>query len=263
MKYTKISIITIVINDNTNISETIDSVITQNYKNLEYIIIDGDSSDGTQEIIKNYGNKITKFISEPDKGIADAFNKGTMIASGNIIGFLNSGDTYNSNVLDFVNKYYIKNNFNVLCGSINNYEGDDCINTQFSKPDKLKYRMSINHPATFIRTEIIKLVNGFDTNLKYAMDYDLLLKIYTTGINFHTVKDILVNMQLGGMSSCLNTIKEVKIIKEKHLGGFKYKYVVYYWLTYFIYIASIGLKRITPRVHYYLKRRYWKHPLDL
>ena len=90
----KISIITVVWNNKETIKDAIDSVLSQTYKNIEYIIVDGASSDGTVDIIKGYGDKITKFISEPDKGLYDAMNKGLSLATGDIVGILNSDDFY-------------------------------------------------------------------------------------------------------------------------------------------------------------------------
>ncbi|MBT5491206.1 glycosyltransferase, partial [bacterium] len=90
----KISIITVSWNSQETIKDTIDSVLSQTYQNIEYIIIDGASIDGTVKIVQSYGDKITKFVSEPDKGLYDAMNKGVALATGNIIGMLNSDDLY-------------------------------------------------------------------------------------------------------------------------------------------------------------------------
>ena len=101
----KISIITVVLNGEETIQNTIDSVLVQTYQNIEYIIIDGSSTDGTIGVVKSYGDKITKFVSEPDKGLYDAMNKGIDMATGDIIGILNSDDFYvNNNVIGLVEK---------------------------------------------------------------------------------------------------------------------------------------------------------------
>jgi len=103
-----ISIITVVKNNEKYLEETIQSVVNQNFKNFEYIIVDGKSTDGTIEIIKKYNNKIDYWISENDKGIYDAFNKGLDIANGNLIGFVNSDDILTPNALEILNNYYLK-----------------------------------------------------------------------------------------------------------------------------------------------------------
>ena len=101
-----ISIITVVLNDKDNIEKTILSVLNQNYKNIQYIIIDGGSSDGTIDIIKKYEKNIGFWISEKDEGIYDAFNKGLKHTNGDLIGFTNSGDTLTNESLDYLVDYY-------------------------------------------------------------------------------------------------------------------------------------------------------------
>ena len=101
-----ISIITVVLNDKDNIEKTILSVLNQNYKNIQYIIIDGGSSDGTIDIIKKYEKNIGFWVSEKDKGIYDAFNKGLKHTNGDLIGFTNSGDTLTNESLDYLVDYY-------------------------------------------------------------------------------------------------------------------------------------------------------------
>ena len=101
-----ITIITVVLNDEKNIEKTILSVLEQNYKNIQYVIIDGDSNDKTKEIINKYRDKIDVFNSEKDNGIYDAFNKGLDLAQGDLIGFVNSGDTLTKESLSILEKYY-------------------------------------------------------------------------------------------------------------------------------------------------------------
>ena len=114
-----ITIITVVLNDEKNIEKTITSVLEQNYKNIQYIIIDGDSIDRTKSIISKYRNRIDVFKSEKDKGIYDAFNKGLNLAKGDLIGFVNSGDTLTKESLTILKKYYhnhfgVKPNYELL-----------------------------------------------------------------------------------------------------------------------------------------------------
>ena len=118
----KITIITVVKNSVDKIERCIQSIINQNYDNIEYIIIDGDSNDGTVDIINKYRDKIDKVIIENDNGIWDAMNKGLKIAKGDIVGFLNSDDAYNKNTLKIVNNYF--NNFKIdfLFGSVKKYK---------------------------------------------------------------------------------------------------------------------------------------------
>ena len=103
-----ITIITVVLNDEKNIEKTINSVVDQDYKNIQYIVIYGNSNDNSVSIINNYSKRIDTFISEPDKGIYDAFNKGLSYAKGDLIGFVNSGDLLTAKSLSYLNYYYNK-----------------------------------------------------------------------------------------------------------------------------------------------------------
>ena len=122
MEKNKLSIITVVKNSKINIEKTIKSVLEQDYKNLEYIIIDGNSDDGTLEILNRYKDKISLIISEKDQGIWDAMNKGIKLAKGNIIGFLNSGDIYYPDALHTVNRYFLSKDIDFIFGSVEKYK---------------------------------------------------------------------------------------------------------------------------------------------
>ena len=122
MDQKKITIITVVKNSEKTIERCIKSVLSQNYNNLEYIIIDGNSSDGTEKIINKYKNQITKIIIGEDSGIWDAMNKGINLASGEILGFLNADDYYYDNIFEIVNNYFLNNNIDFLFGSVEKYK---------------------------------------------------------------------------------------------------------------------------------------------
>ncbi|MDB2527340.1 glycosyltransferase [Candidatus Pelagibacter bacterium] len=118
----KITIITVVKNSEATIERCIKSVLSQNYKNIEYIIIDGNSSDGTKEIINKYRDQISKIIIGDDGGIWEAMNKGINLASGEILGFLNSDDYYYEKTTEIVNNYFSNNNIDFLFGSVEKYK---------------------------------------------------------------------------------------------------------------------------------------------
>ncbi len=113
----KVTIITVAYNAQATIEATILSVLAQSYKSLEYIIIDGGSTDGTLQIIKKYEDKISKYISEPDKGIADGFNKGIALATGDWIGMINADDQYTPNAVEVMMNNISKHD-DVCCGNI-------------------------------------------------------------------------------------------------------------------------------------------------
>lgn len=202
----KISIITVVWNNVNTIKDAIESVLNQTYKNIEYIIIDGGSTDGTIEVIQSYGNKINKFVSERDEGIYDAMNKGIKLATGDVIGILNSDDFYKSNdVLETVAKEFMVKDIDCLYGDL---EYVDQSNTSKvvrywkSKP----YRKGLfqkgwhpPHPTFFVKREIYHKYGMFNTNFKIAADYELMLRFLEKyQIKSSYIPKVLVSMRLGG-----------------------------------------------------------------
>ncbi len=178
MKHYKISIITICFNAENVIEQTILSIIGQTYGNKEYIIIDGQSTDGTLELIKKYDSKISKWISEPDKGIFDAMNKGLNYATGDWVIFMNAGDCfYDKQVLskifnnkDYSNKYILYGDTLYLRKNSSNLE-------IAKKPSYISKNMPTSHQSFFVRLQEAKNLE-FDTNLKYVADYKMIYHIY-------------------------------------------------------------------------------------
>jgi len=215
----KISIITVSYNSAKTIRDTIDSVIQQNYHDIEYILVDGNSTDKTIEIIKSYGNKISKFISESDKGIYDAMNKGIQLASGEIVGILNSDDFY-------ADADVLKNVANNFIDSIDGLYADlvyvDALNTTkiirtwksgaYKEGAFLKGWMP-PHPTFFVRRKVYQNFGVFTNQLKSAADYELMLRfIHKEKIKVAYLAKIIVKMRAGGASnaSIKNRIKANK-----------------------------------------------------
>ena len=153
----EITVITICKNSSPTIAKTIDSVASQKASSIEYIIIDGDSDDGTQDIVRSFGSKIDIFISEPDNGIADAFNKGISLANGEVIALLNSDDILLPDSLQKVQETFVKNpGAQVVHGDILIYQKDTFVKRvkpagRWWYPWRL---VLFNHPATFVRKEV-------------------------------------------------------------------------------------------------------------
>lgn len=213
----KISIITVVYNNRETIKDAINSVLNQTYKNIEYIIIDGKSTDGTVEIIKSYGDKINKFISEKDKGIYDAMNKGIKLATGDIIGILNSDDFYSSDkILEIVANEFKNKNIDCLYGDLE-YVDSKNINKVVrywkSKPYKeglFKKGWHPPHPTFFVKRKYYEKYGLFNIDFKIAADYELMLRFlekYKLKSNY--IPEIFVKMRIGGESnkSLSNIIK--------------------------------------------------------
>lgn len=178
----KISIITPSFNQGIFIEQTILSVLNQNYPNLEFIIIDGCSTDNSVEIIKKYEEKITCWISEKDSGQSNAINKGIEKATGEIFNWLNSDDTLTPNSLFNVATLYNKYRFDVLCGKSRHFDNESNreLNigyTYFHKTiEKTIAHYSMSQPSTFYRLDIIKKLGGINEELHYAMDAELWFK---------------------------------------------------------------------------------------
>jgi len=198
-----ITIITVSYNAVTVIEETIKSVLNQTYKNIEYIIIDGGSTDGTKEVIKKYANQLSYWISEPDKGIYDAMNKGISKANGEWINFMNAGDSFvDNNVLEKVSKF-LNNGFGITFGdTIVEKNGKKIIHyaTPFYKKEKLHHKMGFNHQSTFVRTDLAKK-NPFDLKYKLAADYNMIISLYRAGAKFNQLNFAIALYDLNGISN--------------------------------------------------------------
>ena len=250
----KISIITITFNSVKTIARTIESILAQNYPDLEYIIIDGASTDGTLDIVNKYRDKITKIISEPDSGISDAFNKGLKLATGEIIGIINSDDWYEPDCLARVAKEFNDSQIDFLLGALR-YWGVDG-RSFIVKPDRryvrqIKYKMPhLNHPTAFFRKKVYEEIGGFNLQYKYAMDYDLFLRTFTAGKLAGFLDEVLANMSFAGVSDrqSIGAYRECLIIApNKLLASLYFIYaVVKYYLR--ILLVFLGLDYLLNKI---------------
>jgi glycosyltransferase involved in cell wall biosynthesis len=195
----KITIVTVTFNAEDFLEDTIQSIIGQNYPNIEYIIIDGGSTDGTLDIIKKYEGHISYWVSEPDNGIYDAMNKGIKVASGQWINFLNAGDSFvNQSVISHVfNK--LKTKAKVICGGINIINmNQQIVGIEKALPYKCIWnRMPCNHQAMFVKSKYLKK-NGFNTHYKYASDVDFFMGLQLNKKYFQKLDKVIVNFLEGG-----------------------------------------------------------------
>ena len=199
-----VSVITVVRNGEMTLERTIQSVIKQDYSNLEYIIIDGASIDKTCHIIKKYNDQIKYWISEPDKGISDAFNKGIKIASGSWINFLNSGDYFIndkaiSNASQFFAQAPIVTGFS-KCGA------GTLPRMRLHNSTSLRIRAKISHQASFVHRDVFSEIGLFDERYQIRMDYDFWLRALRK-YSFVMMDDALVNYAPVGLSSISSTTK--------------------------------------------------------
>lgn len=197
----KISVITVCLNSEKTIEKTIQSVVSQENCDYEYIIVDGMSTDGTLEIIEKYRGKISVVMSEPDSGIYDAMNKGISMATGDIIGIINSDDWYEPGAFALVEKCFRDTNAEVVYGKMNLVDANGQIGVRIPGDiEEIRYIMKISHPTVFVKKSIYQEHGSFRLKYKLAADYELLLRFYTKGVKFQYLERILANFRLGGLS---------------------------------------------------------------
>lgn len=199
-----VSVITVSYNAAQTIEKTIQSVVQQTYANIEYIVIDGGSTDGTVDIIRKYAEHLTYWVSEPDKGIYDAMNKGIKKASGDIIGILNADDWYDDNTVNVVAEKFHQN------PDLDLIHGDIIYTTQEGTPyarfaptfhgEDIWHDMIFYHPTCFLKRQVYSQYGMFSTEYSLAGDFDLMLRFFLKKIKYEYISDDLVYFRLGGAS---------------------------------------------------------------
>lgn len=246
-----VSIITVCYNRKFTIEQSIKSVLSQDYPDIEYIIIDGNSTDGTKQIIQSYSEKITKYISEPDKGMYDAINKGLSMATGDIIGLMHSDDEFydktvvskivatfqNSPDTDGVygNGIYISNDFE-----------ERIVRNRIGGPydlKKIKSGWLPLHPTVYLKKTLIEKYGYYNLDFKIASDTEFLLRyLFKHKIKLSYVNSYIVKMRMGGLSTSYSRAFEVlyedyRIYKYHHLSA----------------LQAVFLKKITALLQYIKK----------
>ena len=215
----KTSIITVCYNSAKTIEKTFQSIKTQTYNNIEYIVVDGLSSDATLDIIENNKEIISKHISEPDKGLYDAMNKGIQLATGDLIGILNSDDIFtDNNVLENVVKFHSENNVEASVGNIIQFNEEGKTVRKYSaknwNPEKLKIGFMPPHPSIFFKRELFKRLGLYDLTFKSGADYELIIRYFLENKITYKYSDITTtSMAMGGISS--SGMKSYKMITKE------------------------------------------------
>ncbi|MFA5743035.1 MAG: glycosyltransferase family 2 protein [Candidatus Paceibacterota bacterium] len=224
MKTPIISIITVTFNGGKTIESAIKSVLGQSYKNIEYIIVDGGSTDGTLEIVEKYKDRIAKFVSERDKGIYDGMNKGLNLATGDIIGILNSDDLYASDeVIKSVVEKMEEQDADVCWGDLVYVDDKDIDKvlrywrSSNCKKGKFERGWMPPHPAFFVRKRVYEKYGKFDLDFRIAADYELMLRfLRKNNVKACYFPKILVKMRIGGESN-----KNIKNIIRANIECYK------------------------------------------
>lgn len=205
----KLSIITVCYNSADTIAATLTSVATQTHASIEHIVIDGGSTDTTLQQIQQYGQHVSTLVSEPDRGIYDAMNKGLARATGDVVAFLNADDRYaHADVLADIATQMEHENLDALMGDVAFFraEAPNQLVRRYSssrfKPERLAWGWMPSHPALFIRKGIYERVGPFRTDFKIAGDYEWIARAFKGGhLQYQYKKTVLVRMQMGGVST--------------------------------------------------------------
>ena len=205
----KVSIITVSFNSAASIIATLRSVASQSYRDIEHIVIDGGSTDGTLEILDRYRDKLAHVISEPDDGIYHAMNKGLRYATGDVVGFLNSDDQYaHADVIDLVVKQMAVAGVEAVFSdaAFVNRQAPDTIVRRYSsrhfRPSTIPWGWMPAHPTLFLRREVYARFGGFKADYEIAGDFEYVARVFwNTGIRYTYVPAVLVKMGTGGVST--------------------------------------------------------------
>jgi glycosyltransferase involved in cell wall biosynthesis len=205
----KVSIVTIAFNASATIAETIESVLSQDYDDIEYIVVDGDSKDGTQEIVTTYGSRIHTFISEPDEGIYDAMNKGIELATGELVGVLNADDAY-------AHSAAITHVVHAIKASSADAAYADLQYVDAANPGKVIRHWVAGayerkkfltgwmppHPTFFLKRAHYEAFGRFNTDMRISADYELMLRmLFKNRLDPVYIPEVLVKMKAGGASN--------------------------------------------------------------
>lgn len=235
----KISVITINYNNMEGFEKTLSNVTSQNFENFEYIIIDGGSSDGSQNLIKKYSSKISYSISETDNGIYHAMNKGIQAAKGQYLIFINSGDHFYDCSALMSAESFLDGKTDIITGKLNVVDTKKHINFIIENPSTLNFRTlfegTILHPCTFIKRSCFSKVGMYDEGLKIVSDWKWFLLAATKfGLSYKTIPITISTFYLDGVSELpenqqkINHERQITLLEEFPLFVEDYRELVKY-----------------------------------
>ncbi len=216
-----VSVVTAVRDGVSTLSRTVESVLAQDYPRVEYLVVDGASTDGTLKLLQSYDDRLALWVSEPDAGISDAFNKGIALARGEIIGLLNSDDWYEPDAIRGAVVAMQHSGADIACGKLQYWESGRRTYLVTSDPDLLHTGMTVGHPTVFARRSCYERLGLFRLDFSLAMDYEWLVRAKAAGARFVAVDRCLSNMQGGGVGDrrWRQSQREVARARALHVAG--------------------------------------------
>ena len=226
----KISIITITYNSAKTLQRALKSVEGQTYADIEHVLVDGASTDGTRELIEAYAkkHKNVRFVSESDEGIYNALNKGIRMATGDVIGFLHSDDVlFAPDSIEHIAAAFEKEQADVVYGDLQYCHGNRVVRHWQSNsfnPCSLKYGWMPPHPTVYVRHKVYEEVGPYDEWFRISADYDMMLRIFCAGYKSQYIPEVIVSMEIGGASNkntkarLSKTQEDYIVLKKNHVG---------------------------------------------
>jgi glycosyltransferase len=229
----KVSIITVTFNSAKTLVHSLDSIASQTFDSIEHIIIDGGSTDGTMDIINRYRDKLAVVVSEPDKGIYDAINKGLRSATGDIIGILNSDDVLaDDTTIETIVHKMDETNADVAHGDLLYCTDTSKMETvvrywrsNIFRPKTLKWGWMPPHPTLYVRKKIYDEIGNYDISFHISADYDFILRLFTKPYHSVYIPNVLVKMSTGGVSNrdiyamCRKSREDYRAMRQNNVGG--------------------------------------------
>ena len=253
-----VSIITVVRNGEKYLEQTIQSVLNQTYENIEYIIVDGASTDGTLNIVRKYENKIAYWVSEPDGGIYDAMNKGIQFSIGEIIGIINSDDWYELDAVQNILDVFVQEKADVVYGNSMIVScGTTLARLYMPNVELMKKNGTINHPTIFVRSCLYKQ-NLFNLNYDFVADYDLFIKLMESNYVFKYCNKLIAYIRTGGASSSVLAVIERYKVQKKYFG---LSHVVgpFFTRCFFSFRRNAIKLIFSSSMYEAIRRRWWIH----
>lgn len=228
----RISVITAVYNNRDTITDALDSVLAQSHPDVELIVIDGGSTDGTLETLHSFQDRISRLVSEPDQGIYDALNKGIQLATGDVVGFLHADDVFaDADSLARIASGFVNDDIEAVYGDLLYVMRDDPEQVvrywkagMFSL-GQLRQGWMPPHPTFYARRSLYERLGVFDTSYRIAADYECMLRFLRSGIKVVYVPQVLVRMRLGGASNrslkniLRKSLEDYRVLKANKIGG--------------------------------------------